>query len=249
MRYLLRSAALVMLLIFPAGLISAQSIQVNHENKTIAISTSDEATATADVAAITIGYEIFGPDAETLSANAGKMSEAILVALKGVGVEEKSIESKNQGVARNNDFDEKENDQSRAAKKFKFIQSWEVSVPPNMASEVIRVSIAAGANTSGNIEWRLADRKALQAKAAELALIKASNVAQKMAEGLHVKLGSLIYASNESMKTQLYFKPNYRYGVFNTLSASVSSVVPKGIVIRPITIREEATVSAVFAIE
>jgi hypothetical protein len=44
-----------------AGLVSAQTIQINRDNKTIAISTTDEATATADIAAITIGFEIFGP--------------------------------------------------------------------------------------------------------------------------------------------------------------------------------------------
>jgi uncharacterized protein YggE len=40
----------------------------------------------------------------------------------------------------------------------------------------------------GEIDWRLSNRKALQAKAAEAALIKAREVAAKMVDGLHVKL-------------------------------------------------------------
>jgi uncharacterized protein len=40
---------------------TAQTIQINRENKTIAISTSDEATATADIAAVTSALRSLGP--------------------------------------------------------------------------------------------------------------------------------------------------------------------------------------------
>jgi hypothetical protein len=72
-----------------------------------------------------------------------------------------------------------------------------------------------------------------------------------MADGLHVKLGMLIYASNQSPNTNLYFARTRNGLVLNTESASVSSVILKGppLEIRPQTIREEATVYAVFAIE
>lgn len=126
-----------------------------------------------------------------------------------------------------------------------------MSVSPQLAAEAIRVSIAAGANKSGGIDWRLGDRKALQAKAAENALVKASEVAARMAEGLHVKLGALIYASNETPNAKLYlYRPKPGLTMYATESASVGGV-PAGppLEIRPQTIREEATVYAVFAIE
>jgi hypothetical protein len=71
-----------------------------------------------------------------------------------------------------------------------------------------------------------------------------------MADGLHVKLGSLIYASNETPNAKLYFvHPSPQVGL-NTDSASVSSILAgPPLEIRPQTIREEATVYAVFAIE
>ncbi|MGD0800104.1 MAG: SIMPL domain-containing protein [Terracidiphilus sp.] len=234
-----------------AGLVSAQTIQINRENKTIAISTTDEATATADIAAITIGFEIFGADSLTVSADGGKLSHAILEALHKAGVEDKAIESTGQGVERNKDFDEKETPEQRAKEQYIFRQSWEVSVSPQLAAEVIRVSIAEGANKSGAIEWRLSDRKALQAKAAEAALVKARAVASQMADGLHVRLGELMYASNETPNTQLYFtRPPHGMAMMNTMSASVSSVISgPPLEIRPQTIREEATVYAVFAID
>jgi uncharacterized protein len=230
---------------------SAQSIQINRDNKTIAISTTDEASATADIAAITIGFEIYGPDSQMVSSDGGKVSHAILEALYKAGVEDKAIESSGQGVERNKDFDEKEKPEQRLREQFIFRQTWEVSVAPSLATEAIRVAIAAGANKSGAIDWRLADRKALQAKAAENALVKARTVADRMAEGLHVKLGLLIYASNETPNAKLYLYRPRQGLVLNTESASVGSVISIGppLEIRPQTIREEATVYAVFAIE
>jgi uncharacterized protein YggE len=233
-----------------AGLVSAQTIQINRENKTIAISTTDEATATADIAATTIGFEIFGPDSLTVSAEGGKLSHAILDALHKAGVEDKAIESSSQGIERNNNFDEKEKPEQRVKMQYIFRQSWEVNVPPQSAAEAIRVAIAAGANKSGSIEWRFSGRKDLQAKAAGNALVKAREVATRMASGLNVKLGALIYASNETPNTKIYFARPAQGVYLNTSSASLSSIVSgPPLEIRPQTIREEATVYAVFAIE
>jgi uncharacterized protein len=231
-------------------LAAAQTIQINRENKTIAISTTDEATAIADIAAVTVGFQIYGPDSESTYAHAGKLSQAILKALHAAGVPDKSIESAAQGLQQNTNFDDKDTPEIRAQHKFVFNQSWTVSVPPKQAAEVIRLAIAAGANQTGAIDWRLSDRKALQAKAAQAALVKARAVASQMAEGLHVKLGELIYASNETPIARIYFaRPSDRFALY-TSSASVASVlVSPALEIRPQTVREEATVYAVFAIE
>jgi uncharacterized protein YggE len=235
-----------------ASFASAQTIQINRDNKTIAISTTDEATATADIAAITIGFEIFGPDSLTVSADGGKLSHAILEALHKAGVEDKAIESAAQGVERNTDLTDKDTVEQRAKREFVFNQSWAVSVAPQVAAEVIRVAIAAGANKSGAIDWRLVDRKVLQAKAAENALVKARVVANHMADGLHVKLGMLIYASNETPIARFFGRQSLDP---NASPASIMAIVPPppppppSFEIRPQTIREEATVYAVFAIE
>jgi hypothetical protein len=249
MRLPLTAALLVTCVAF-AGVASAQTIQINRDNKTIAISTTDEASTTADIAAITIGFEIFGPDSLTVYASGGKLSNSILEALHKAGVDDKAIESSGQGVQRNTDFDDKETADQRAKRQFVFRQSWEVSLTSQTAAEAIRVAIAAGANQSGAIDWRCSDRKALQAKAAENALVKAREVAARMADGLHVKLGALIYASNETPNTKLYFSRPSQGGLMNTASASLGSFMTMpSLEIRPQTVREEATVYAVFAIE
>ena len=233
-----------------ASVARAQTIQINRDNKTIAISTTDEATAVADIAAVTIGFEIYGRDYQSAYTEGGNLSHAIVEALHKVGVEDKNIESANQSLERNMRFDEKDTPEQRAQKQFVFSQSWQVSVPPNAAADIIRVSVAAGANKSGAIEWRLSDRKALQAKAAAAALVKARAVADQMAEGLHVKLGQLIYASNETPPTRIYFAHQSEAFGMNSGGGLVEgkNLLPV-LEVRPQTIREEATVYAVFDIE
>ncbi len=235
-----------------AVLASAQTIQINRENKTIAISTTDEATETAEIAGITVGFQIFGPDADSTYSQAGHLSQAILSALHKAGVDDKKIESSAQQLIRNTAFDEKEPPAQRAKEQFSFKQSWEVSAPAQNAAQVIRLAIAAGANQTGEIDWRLSDRKALQAKAAEAALVKAREVASKMADGLHVKLGALIYASNQMPNARLYFPAGSVGTSMASVEVSAEAGVPvtvPALEIRPQTIREEATVYAVFAIE
>jgi len=239
-----------------AGFASAQTIQINRENKTIAIVTTDEASATADIAAITIGFEVFAPDAQTATAEAAKLSHSILEALHKAGVDDKSIESDEQGVERNTEFTDKDTAEQRLKRQYVFTQSWEVSATPQSAPEAIRAAVAAGANKSGKIDWRLSDRKALQAKAAGNALAKAREVAARMAEGLNVKLGALIYASNETPATRFYRLHSPEWPNADAASPQVRPISefpppppPPTLEIRSQTVREEASVYAVFSIE
>lgn len=223
----------------------AQTIQVSNANRTIAITATDEAMQTADIAAVTIGFEVFGPDSNSTYADGGRISQAVLAALHAQGVADKNIESASQGLEPYNDFNQKDTPAERARKQFVMRQSWTVTVPPQKAAEVIRAAVAAGANQSGAIDWRVADRNALQARAAAAALVKARAIAAQMAEGLHVKLGDLIYASNQAPENPRFPHPL----MFNTAAKTTSPAPPPLLAINPRSVREEATVYAVFAIE
>jgi uncharacterized protein YggE len=252
---LLRIHQSIIVLALSAALCSvaaSQTIDINRQNKTIAISTTDEAVATADIAAITVGFEINGPESQSTYTKGGNLSQAILKAVRAAGVDDDQVESTGQEMTKTTEFDPKITPDERKETAFTFNQSWQVSVPAPRAAEIIRAAIGAGANKTGEIEWRYSDRKALQAKAAEASLIKARAVAQRMAEGLNVKLGALIYASNHIPIAQVIRGMG---GGVATESAEVSTTrgkqpvpLPK-LEIRPQTIREEATVYAVFAIE
>ncbi len=240
--------AAVSILPFP---VSAQTIQINQQNKTIAISATDEASAVADIAGVSIGFEVFCPDSESAYKKGGELSHAILEALHKAGIKDDAIESAEQGLQRNPNFDDRATPEERAQRQFLLRQSWTVSVDPKVAGDVIRLAVAAGANKTGNIDWRLADRKALQAKAAANALVKARAIAQQMADGLHVKLGTLVYASNETPATRIYFaRPQGSMGFGGNAGGGMYSLKEMPTLeILPQTMREEATVYAVFAIE
>jgi hypothetical protein len=229
------------------GFAGAQTIQVDKSNRTIAVTANDKASAEADTASVTVGFQIYAPDAATAYSEGSKISNAILDALKKAGVADKAIESQDQKL-NYTEFpqNDKSTPQERAQKQFMLSQSWSVHAAAADAGKVLHVGVEAGANESGNIEWDLADRNGLQARAAEKALVRARQVATQMAAGLGAHLGALIYASNQT--------PMQRF--VNTENAEMVSTVavpgpppPVPLAIRPQQVEESATVYAVFSIE
>ena len=109
----------------------------------------------------------------------------------------------------------------------------------------MQLAITAGANESGNIDWQLKDADALQAEAARQALKHAREIASTMAAGLGAKLGSLLYASNQTPPTTPF--PNVGRGAGGNLLMRNSAPAPLSI--EPQRIRRSATVYAAFAIE
>jgi hypothetical protein len=77
-----------------AGGVGAQQIQINKENKTIAITTSDQAEAMADTAVLTVGFHLYGKDQDGTYADASKTSNAVMAAIKAAGVPKESAGAK-----------------------------------------------------------------------------------------------------------------------------------------------------------
>lgn len=231
-----------------AALGHAQTIQVDKNNRTIAITATDKTSAEADIAIVTVGFQIYAPDAPSAYSQGSTLSNAIMDALKKSGVPDKAIESLDQKL-NYTEFPEGDKDTpaQRAQKQFTLSQSWTVTLPAKDAAGALHVAVEAGANNSGNIEWDLKDRDALQAKAAALALEHARTIAAHMADGLNAHLGALIYASNQT-------PINRMLRTLYTESAEVSASrpgppPPTPLAIRPQQVEESATVYAVFAIE
>jgi len=222
----------------------AQAIKVDKDNRTIAVTASDKATADADLAVVHIGFQTFGPDEQSTYASGSTISNAIMDALKKSGVPDKAIESENQNLAPNNYHDPRESEMDRAKKQFVLNQSWTVKTKPDDAAKVLHTAVEAGANQSGQIDWQYQDMNGLQAKAAASALAKAQAIAQQMAQGLNVKLAGLIYASNQAPESPV--RPlNGAVGFL----AKAQMAAPAPLAINPRQIEESSTVYAVFAIQ
>lgn len=242
MRKILRSSWIA---VVSAGLAVAgfaQTIQVSSSNRTIAVTVTDKATEQADSATVHIGFEVYGPDSDSTYAAGSRASNAVIDALNKAGVANNAIQSEGQNLRQNFQFDQKETEAERAQRRFVLTQSWTVKTSAADAAKVLHIAVEAGANSSGQIDWDVKDRAALQARAAAKALQHAQAVANQMAGGLNAHLGSLLYASNQVPET-----PVRPLRAFAKLEVQGNSVKP--LAIRPQQIEENATVYAVFAIQ
>src|SRR5271170_2077911 len=176
----------------------AQQIDVNKNNRTIAVTATDKATVDAEVATVHIGFQVYASDSKSAYALGSKTSNAIADALKKSGVEASAIQSDAQNVAPVQPFELQNLPESeKAQRQFQVSQSWSVKTSAKNAASVLDTAVQAGANQSGQIDWDVADPDALEAQAAESALKRARAIADQMAKGLGTTLGPLAYASNQ----------------------------------------------------
>ncbi|MCU1252121.1 MAG: hypothetical protein JWQ49_5150, partial [Edaphobacter sp.] len=153
-------------------------------------------------------------------------------------------ESENQNVSPVQEYQvDKLTPTEKAQRKFQVTQSWTVRTNAADGAKTLDLAVKAGANQSGQIDWSLKDENAPQAEAAGKALQRARTVASEMAKGLSVKLGALIYASNE-----IQAEPP-RPLMAPTKISKMAAAAPAPLAINPSRIEKSATVYAVFAIE
>src|ERR1700710_2425695 len=94
----MKKVTLALAMLFAVTVTRAQTIQVNKDNRTIAITTSDEATATADTAQVSIGFRAYGSESDTTYADGSRVSNAIISALHAAGIEDKQMASRSQNL-------------------------------------------------------------------------------------------------------------------------------------------------------
>ncbi len=178
--------------------LSAQQIEISKDNKTISVTATDEASALADTAVVSIGFNTFGKDQDATYASATETSNAIVSAITASGVAKDAIQSQEQNLTPLNPEDFQNKTRYVEGMRFQFSQRWQVTVPADQAAHVLQEAITHGANNSGGIDWQLKSDGALQAEAAQKALHHARDIAEHMAQGLGAKLGTLLYASNQT---------------------------------------------------
>jgi uncharacterized protein len=225
----------------------AQEIEVSKTNRTIAVSTTDSATADADTAIVHIGYQLYGPSETAAYANASHTSNAIMKALTDAGVKKEFVESTGQNINHVQPFEiQNLPEAQKEQRQFTVTQSWDVKTSAKDAAAVLSAAIQAGANQGGAIDWTIADEDALEAQAAGKALKRASDIATRMAQGLNAKLGPLVYASNQMPQTPRPM-PIMAKSMMMDNALATRPVPPLAINAQKVT--RSATVYAVFAIE
>jgi uncharacterized protein YggE len=240
---ILRLAAIAIAVTISAN---AQTIQVNKDNRTIAITATDKVIALADTAAVHVGFIAYGPDSDAAYATGSRLSNAIIKSLTSAGIPSDAIESESQNVSPVQDYQvDKLTPAEKAQRKFQVTQSWTIRANASDAAKILDLAVKAGANQSGQIDWSLKDENAPQAEAASKALQRARTVAGEMAKGMNVKLGALIYASNETQAEPV--RPLIKAMMIS--NGALAAPAPQPLAINPRQIEKSATVYAVFAIE
>lgn len=240
----MRSLLFTITVIAITGSPFAQDIQVNRQNKTIAVTADESTTTDAEVAVLAIGYHNYGLTQDAAFRENVRAAERITNALLDAKVPKANIETEKLRLARV-EIDEKWTAEMKKERQFVADQSWHVTVSAAAAQTIVDLAVKAGANEVEDVEWDVADPVALQAKAGGAALAKARSVADQMAKGLGTKLGELIYASNRAPEAKLF-----RGVTLNTESAAIAPPPPPPkLTLFPQRVKSDATVYAVFSIE
>jgi uncharacterized protein YggE len=221
----------------------AQTLGINKDNRSITVTATDSAFAMADQAVVQIGYQAYGEDEQTAYAEGSRRSNAITDALTAAKIPAEAIESQDQQLQPLNEFELKNLPAALKNVKFRITQSWSVRTTPEAAAKTLDVAVKAGANQSGSIGWEMKDGSMLEAAASAKALAHAQVIAARMAEGLHIRVGSLLYASNQAQETVV--RPMMAMRAMNSPMAKEAR--PLSISAR--RVERSATVFAIFAIE
>jgi uncharacterized protein len=227
-------------------LASAQEIQVNRQNKTIAVTAEESATADAEVAVLDIGYHNYAPTDDAAYRENLRASEQILKALLDAKIPKENIQTEKLRLTRAEVVNEKWTVEMIKQHQFTAQQSWHVIVPAPDAQAIVDLAAKAGANEIDDVEWNVKDPVALQAKAGATALAKARTVADQMAKGLGAKLGDLVYASNRAPVARMF--PGVNEVMVESSMSQIGDKQPK-LRLFPQRVKSEATVYAVFSIE
>jgi uncharacterized protein YggE len=208
-------------------------LKIDSSNRTLSVTASESVSVEPEVAILHIGFDTQLEDAKSAYADGARTSNAIIDALKQAGVAEADIHSESQYLDR--DFTKPH--------KFKLSQRWTVKTTPARAAEILDIAVSAGATSSGQIDWTVKDEHALEAQALDHTAARAKENAEVLAKGMGVRLGALIYVSNQ-LSAPVYPRPMMR-----SLAVAGQPESAPPIAIEPNKVSREATVYAVFAIE
>jgi uncharacterized protein len=208
-------------------------LKVDSSNRTLTVTATDSVSVEPDLAVLHIGFVTQPEDPKSAYADGSRASNAIIAALKQAGVPETAIRSESQYLDR---------DWTTKLRKYTLHQDWTVKVQPEHAAEILDTAINAGATSSGQIEWTVKDEKALEAEALDKAAARARKNAEVLAKGMGVRLGSLIYVSNQ-MSTPSFPRP------MPMMAMKAANAAAEPLAIEPHQVSREATVYAVFSID
>ena len=208
-------------------------LKIEPTNRTLTVNAQNQVSVDPDVAILHVGFETQPGDAKAAYASGAETSNTIVNALKQAGIAQDAIRSEWQRL----------NSVYQKPHKFTLEQQWTVRVKPERAAEILDVAVTAGATDSGQIDWTVENEQALEDKALEGAAARSRTQAEVLAKGMGVKLGALIYVSNQVSS------PVTPIRAYAMKAQTLANAPPPPLAIEPHKVERAAGVYAVFAIE
>ena len=236
---MLASLALLPLTSF-AQAAGGPGLQINAANRTLSVSASDHAEADADVADLSVGFVTYGMTLQGAYKSASETSNAIVKAMVDAGATRTEIQSRSQRVSRLADYEMK----AQKGMKYSVSQGWTVSVDPKTAALILDAAVQAGANQSGDINWRMKNSVALDAEAIHRATERARAMAAELAKSMGVGLGKPLYATNSVSGNMVSPRVMVSAMRFKSADASVQPLA-----IEAQRVQADSTVQIIYAIE
>lgn len=216
-------------------------IAIDKANRVISVSASDHAEADPDVADIQIGYTAYGATLQAAYKAASDSSNGIMKAVLATGAQKSEIQSQAQRVSRLSDYEIKQ----QKGMKFSVMQSWTVSATPKDAALILDAAIQAGANQSGDINWRMKNSVALDQEAIRRATERAKAMADGLAHSMGVTLGKPVFATNTVSDNVV--RPRLMMNAMMATDKLAEPIAPLSISAQ--RVQSDATVQIVYAIE
>lgn len=230
----------------------AQNIQISRRNRTISVAASQTISEPSGIAVVHLAYVNYASNSHAAYISNGRIAGKILHTLLHHGVLPKQIQTSAVQLSRQQQNPIRPLVATPATTQtlkyiYRAYQAWQIRVPAAQAQTVLDLAMAAGANRFTRVEWLSAHPRALAAHALNAALLRAHQLAMRLAAQLHARLGPLLYASNyRAPYAGIGFGGSTNLGVTQALSVSPEKPILR---LFPQKVQSTATVYAVFAIE
>jgi uncharacterized protein YggE len=222
-----------------------QEVQVNRQNRTIAVQVAETIEVEPELAIVRVGYHSFGLTQEAVYEENSRVGSRIIDALLAAGLKKESIETETARLGRVDSEYKEWTSEERKRNRFEAEQIWSIRVAPSEAQKVADQAIAAGANELQEVSWIVRNPADLEAKTIGTALAKARDLAEQMAQKFGGKIAEPLFVSN-SNQTNIVTRSGGR-GRYETVE--VFGTPKPNLRLFPQKVRHDATLYVVFALE
>ena len=192
--------AAAVLAVRPAPAAGAPATATESPPHTITVSATGKVTLVPDVAHVSVGVQIGKPTVKAARESAAKAMSAIIAALKGLGIDEKDMQTTGLSL-----YPQYASGSSTKIVGYQLSEQLQITVRDlDNAGDVVDVAMAKGANTMNGIWFDVGDPAKAMNDARADAVRAARASAQAMASAAGVNLGAVVSISEGSVSPWPY---------------------------------------------